>query len=147
MVAGGRGRTSAFGRRCAALLLDISIGLFTCYIGWFIWCIFVFGKGQTPGKQLVGIYSAKIETPQTPTGWVTTFVREVLVKDLLFGVVFNMMSGGIAVIVSYLWPLWDNSGKSQTLHDKIVGTSVYVSQNDDEIESDSVYRYQGNQKD
>lgn len=67
-------------------------------------------KGQTLGKQVVGIQVVKADTGQF-LGAGTAFVRW-LVGSIL---------GGLCLL-NYLWPLWDD--KKQTWHDKIVGSVV-----------------------
>ena len=43
------------GHRLAALLVDFGLSIVTCGIGWFIWSIVLWNKGQTPGKMLLKI--------------------------------------------------------------------------------------------
>ncbi len=47
-------------------------------------------------------------------------LREVVVKWLLFGLVLGSITAGIAVLIDYLWPLWDEENRA--LHDLIVNT-------------------------
>jgi len=118
---------ASVGRRLAALALDCLIAISTLLIGLAVWSLIVYGRGQTPGKQLVGIYAAKVSDPRIPLSWGSMFLREFVVKTLLFGSLLNIATSGIVWAVDYLWPLWDGSGHSQTLHDKVVGSSVYKS--------------------
>jgi len=53
------------------------------------------------------------------------FLREVVIKELLFGGVISLLTSGIGGVVDYLWALWDGTGHRQTLHDKVSQTSVY----------------------
>ena len=48
------------------------------------------------------------------------FVRECLVKALLFGLLLSSFTFAIVFFVDNLWPLWDRD--NQTLHDKVVGS-------------------------
>jgi uncharacterized RDD family membrane protein YckC len=48
-------------------------------------------------------------------------LREVVVKWLLFGIL-GALTGGIAPLLDYLWPLWDE--QNRCLHDMIVDTRV-----------------------
>ena len=85
----------------------------------------VYGRGQTPGKQLVGIYSALIYEPELRLSWGSTFFREFVIKGLLFGFFLAIVTSGIVWVLDYLWALWDGSGHNQTLHDKVIKGSVY----------------------
>ena len=113
---------ATIGRRLGALVLDGVIGLFTLYIGWIIWSLIVYGRGQTPGKQLVGIYAALVDDPERRLSWGYMFLREFVYKFLLFGFILSVVAVNI---LDYLWALWDGSGQTQTLHDKMIKGSVY----------------------
>ena len=90
-------------------------------IGYIVWWLIALGRGQTPGKQIVGI--RVIKDDGSPSGWGYTFLREFVIKFLLLGFL-SQVTFGIAWLVDYLWPLWDRSKKMQTLHDKLLGTIV-----------------------
>ena len=89
-------------------------------IGYFVWWILALRDGQTPGKRIVGIRVVSAYSAET-LGWGMMFVREFLVKSLLFSVLGNATLG-IAPLLNFLWPLWD--ADSQALHDKVVSTQV-----------------------
>ena len=63
-------------RRMFAFLLDGILFFLTLIIGYLIWWLIVLGRGQTPGKQLLGIRAVK--RYGDPSGWGTTFVREIV---------------------------------------------------------------------
>jgi len=90
-------------------------------IGYIVWWLFALGRGQTPGKQIVGI--RVIKDDGTPSDWGYTFLREFVVKFFFLGLL-SQVTIGIAWLVDYLWPLWDREKKMQTLHDKLLGTLV-----------------------
>jgi uncharacterized RDD family membrane protein YckC len=75
-------------------------------------------NGQTWGKQIAGIRVVRDGDPPMTLG--PAFVREFLVKTLLFG----WIGGSIVIgwLLDVLWPLWD--AKNQALHDMIVATRV-----------------------
>jgi hypothetical protein len=50
-------------------------------------------------------------------------LREVAVKTLLFGIA-GAVTGGIAQLVDYLWPLWDEENRA--LHDFLVDTRTIM---------------------
>ena len=116
---------ASVGRRLAALALDYLIFILTLGIVFIICSLVVYGRGQTPGKQLVGNYAAGVADPFRPLSWGYMFLREFVIKGLLFGFVLALVSSGIVWALDYLWALWDGSGHRQTLHDKVVGSSIY----------------------
>ena len=123
----GNAELASIGRRLGALALDMVISIFTLGIGHLLWSFIVWGRGQTPGKQLLGIYAASTDNPERPFSWGNTALREFVYKGLLFGTLLWLVSSGIVWILDNLWALWDGSGHSQTLHDKMIKGSVYRS--------------------
>ena len=71
-------KAAGIGQRVAAYLLDFVLFFVTLIIGYIIWWLFTLGRGQTPGKRLIGI--RVMRTDGTPSLWGWTFVREFLVK-------------------------------------------------------------------
>jgi uncharacterized RDD family membrane protein YckC len=101
-------------------VLDVLIAIFTLVIGWLLWALIVtFKNGQTPGKVIVGIRVVKDNGE--PSGWGLTFLREIVVKGVLVGLI-NSVTFGLFWIFNYFWPLWDRN--LQALHDKMVSTVV-----------------------
>jgi uncharacterized RDD family membrane protein YckC len=115
--------TASAGRRLGAYLLDLLIFTLTLFVGWLIWFAIVAPRGQSPGKQLVGLYI--IRNDGTRAGGGFTWVREFLVKHVLFGVVISSIGFGIAWFVSALWLLWDS--ERQCLWDKVTETHIAYS--------------------
>ena len=115
---------ASIARRLAARVLDTVIIVCTLYIGWLIWSFMVYGRGQSPGKQLVGIYAAPVDDPERRLSWGSMFLREFVIKGLLFSFL-GAITSGIVSVFDYLWALWDDSGHRQTLHDKVIQSSVY----------------------
>lgn len=64
--------------RLGAVAVDIGLFLATSFIGWVIWSLIVWSKGQTPGKQLL-----KVRVLNEPTGkpatWGQMLIRQVLI--------------------------------------------------------------------
>jgi uncharacterized RDD family membrane protein YckC len=104
-------------RRLSGHLLDIILAVVTLLIGWLIWSLIVWARGQTPGKQLLGMRVIRSDT-QAVVGWGRMGLREVICKGVI-GLV-----AGITVIgtVLYLWLLWDD--QNQELWDKMATTLV-----------------------
>ncbi len=131
-------RAASVARRLAAVVLDnILLTLFigyliwwlivldnilvplTLFIGYLIWWLIVLERGQTPGKQLLGIRAMKDNGE--PSRWGRTFLREFVVKGIIFGLL-AAITASVVWWLDNLWPLWDRD--RQALHDKVAGTVV-----------------------
>lgn len=99
--------------------LTLGILLIPFVIGYLIWFIFTAINGQTPGKQLLGMYIMRADGTRAGGGYV--WLRELVVKILLFWLL-TLVTFGIIWIVGALWCLWDRD--NQCLWDKV--TSTYV---------------------
>lgn len=119
-------RTATQGRRLAGYVADWVIALLTFGVGWLIWFLLVAPRGQSPGKQLLGMYV--IRADGTRAGGVYTWVRELIVKTIVFGGAFAILgalTGGIGQllwVVPALWCVWD--AQRQCLWDKVASTYV-----------------------
>ena len=76
-------------------------------------------NGQTWGKQVLGI--RVVRDSGQPFDLAGGFVREFVVKGLLFGFVGSFFAS-IPTLVNFLWPLWDDQNRA--LHDMLVKTHV-----------------------
>jgi len=76
-------------------------------------------NGKTLGRMATGIRVVRTSGESITFGF--AMLREVVVKTILFGIA-GAMTGGIAQLVDYLWPLWDE--ENRCLHDFIVQTRV-----------------------
>ena len=110
---------SSAGRRFGAYVLDIVLVIVTLVIGYLIWALIVWGRGQTPGKQILGMRCVKFDEVRRAT-WGTMFLREFVYKGLIFGTV-AAITAGIGYIL-WFWLLWDKN--NQELWDKMAGTIV-----------------------
>ena len=119
-------QTASQGRRLGGWALDWLIVTVTLGVGWLIWFLIVAQRGQTPGKQMLGMYIMR-EDGSRAGGWYT-MLREIVVKILLFGTVISVISGatngvgGLLWIPAALWCTWDR--ERQCLWDKV--TSTYI---------------------
>ena len=120
MLVGPQGiKTAGLGRRVGAYILDVVLFLVTLIIGYIIWWLFTLSRGQTPGKQLLGIRVMRADGTRSDWGW--TFLREFVIKSVLFGTLGEILIG-IPSIIDLVWAFWDKD--RQTLHDKIMKTVV-----------------------
>jgi uncharacterized RDD family membrane protein YckC len=77
------------------------------------------GNGQSWGKQIVGI--RVVRDVGQPFDFGNAFLREFVIKGLLFGTVGSWFLG-IPTLLDYLWPLWDD--ENRCLHDMVAKTHV-----------------------
>lgn len=94
-----------------------------------LWWVATLSTAQTPGKRVMGLETVRINGRKV--GATFMFGREFILKALLLGAL-AYFSFGVSFAVDNLWPLWDRSGRKQTLHDKLLGTVVVKSQRRDE---------------
>lgn len=82
--------------RLAGALLDIVFCWLTLGIGWFIWSLVVWGRGQTPGKQIVKL-RVYDKTTGRPVRWGHMLIRQYLLlfAPLLVLSIFFYVVGGI----------------------------------------------------
>jgi uncharacterized RDD family membrane protein YckC len=107
------------GVRLGQYVLDLLLFIVTFGIGWLVWSLIVWGRGQTPGMQILQIRAVKLTTGQTAT-WGTMFLREFVGKGLVMGLVSAVFFPAWLVLVFML--LWDD--QKQELWDKIASTIV-----------------------
>jgi uncharacterized RDD family membrane protein YckC len=107
---------AGIGRRLAGYLLDGLLVIVTLFIGWLIWSIVVWGRGQSPGKQLLGMRVLRTDR-LVASGRLNMFGR--FLAMWLIGIV-----AGFTVIgyVLYFWLCWDRN--RQELWDKMASTIV-----------------------
>ena len=75
-------------------------------------------NGRTLGRMVTGI--RVVRASGEPIGFGFAMLREVAVKWLLFNAVLGSLTAGIALVIDYLWPLWDEENRA--LHDYVVNT-------------------------
>ncbi len=102
-------------------LLLLPVGLLLA-APWLIWFIIVAPNGQTPGKQLLGMYV--IASDGGRAGGSQVWLREFVVKYLLTGFL-NVPTLGVYGLLASLWCLWDRDNRC--LWDKIAGTYIALS--------------------
>lgn len=117
--------TATQGRRLGGWVLDLLVVVATFGVGWLIWFLIVAQRGQTPGKQMLGMYIMR-EDGSRAGGWYT-ILREIVVKTL-FSIVISVISGvtnGLGTLLwlpAALWCTWDH--ERQCLWDKVANTYI-----------------------
>lgn len=99
------------------LLEDLAGLVWLAGSGWVAWLNG--SKGQSPGKALMGLKLVR-ETDGSTLGGPVGLARAVVLS------LMAVFSGGIAWVLSLLWPLWNP--KHRALHDMIFSASVVAGQ-------------------
>jgi uncharacterized RDD family membrane protein YckC len=106
---------ASIGRRVGAWFLAIPLAIVTLGIGYIIWGLIVWGRGQTPALQVLGMRCWRPETGRTATwGWMA--LREVV------GRIAEGILSIITLLVSFI--LMCTGKERKTIHDYIAGTVV-----------------------
>ena len=123
-------RFASFQHRLGAYALDAGLLLLTCWIGWQIWSVVIWGEGQTPGKKILGIRVYAADTGKRVT-WGHMAIREFLFV-LAIGIAASLMNlvsfgilGTIAIIAWYVLEIvWYFTKGSRSMRDFLVKTIV-----------------------
>ena len=102
-------------RRFGGYLLEGLLSVVTLGIGWLIWAFVIFGRGQTPAKQVLNMRVVTLRTGERST-WGRMFVREIVAKPLV------AMVSVVTLGIANFWLIWDS--RNQELWDKVVATIV-----------------------
>ena len=103
------------GRRIGAFFLAIPLAIITLGIGYVVWGLIIWRKGQTPALQVLGMRCWRPETQRVPGFWWMA-LREVV------GRLADDIVGLITEIVSFVLMMTSQDRKS--LHDMVAGTVV-----------------------
>jgi uncharacterized RDD family membrane protein YckC len=103
------------GRRIGAWFLSIPLVIVTLGIGYVIWGVIVWGRGQTPTMQLLGMRCWRPEQNRV-AGWGWMALREVI------GRFIEGILSIITLLVSFI--LMCTGRERKTIHDYIAGTVV-----------------------
>jgi uncharacterized RDD family membrane protein YckC len=79
-------------------------------------------NGKTLGRMVCGIRVVRANGKPIDFGYAA--LREVAVKWLLIGVVAGSFTFGLAPLIDYLWPLWDEENRA--LHDMVVDSRTIL---------------------
>jgi uncharacterized RDD family membrane protein YckC len=109
------------GRRLLAYLLDALLVPLTLGIGWLVWSVLAWRRGQSPAKQLLGMYV--VHDGERATWW-RMCARELLCKGLAGVLCFGLVrvTYGASLIPYYLWLILDPDHRA--LWDRFAGTRV-----------------------
>ena len=119
---------SSVGRRFSAHLLDTLLVVVTFGIGWLVWSLLAWRRGQSPAKQLMGMY---VVHDGRRASWGRMAAREILCKGVA-GLVCGLLarpSYGISLVPYFFWLCFDS--QNQALWDRPAGTLVMEERGDD----------------
>ncbi len=108
------------GRRIGAYFLAIPLAIVTLGIGYIVWGLIVWGNGQTPALQVLGMRCWRPETNQVPGFWYMA-LREIV------GRIADGILSFISLITSFV--LFVAGKEHKALHDYIAGTVVLYDPN------------------
>jgi uncharacterized RDD family membrane protein YckC len=103
------------GRRIGAFFLAIPLSIITLGIGYVVWGLIAWRKGQTPALQVLGMRCWRPETQSVPGFWWMA-LREIV------GRIAEEIVGPITLLASFI--LMMSSQDRKSLHDLIAGTVV-----------------------
>jgi uncharacterized RDD family membrane protein YckC len=105
--------------RLGSWLIDVLLLIVTLFIGWLVWTLIVWSKGQTPGKQICGQRVVMKSTGRAAT-WGEMALRDFVIRTLAIGIL-GQITCGIFTLVSALMIF---STYHETMWDKWAGTLV-----------------------
>jgi uncharacterized RDD family membrane protein YckC len=106
---------ASVGRRIGSYFLAIPLAIVTLGIGYIIWGLIVWGNGQTPTQQVLGMRCWRPETNQVPGFWYMAL------REIVGGIVTGIL-GFITEITSFV--LFLTGREHKAIHDYIAGTVV-----------------------
>ena len=106
---------ASVGRRIGAGFLTIPLAIATLGVGYIIWGLIVWGYGQTPALQVLGMRAWRPETGRVAGFWFMA-LREIP------GRIINHVLGMVTLLTSFV--LFVAGRQHKALHDWIAGTVV-----------------------
>jgi uncharacterized RDD family membrane protein YckC len=106
---------ASHGRRIGAYFLAIPLSIVTLFIGYAIWGLIVWGRGQTPALQVLGMRCWKLDHGR-PADWGDMALREIVGRFIIEGIV------PFAGLVSFIMFL--ATKQRRAIHDYVGGTVV-----------------------
>lgn len=111
---------AGYGRRIGAYFLAIPLSIVTLGVGYLVWGLVLWARGQTPTYQVLGMRCWRPESGQV-AGWWWMALREVV------GSLVESLLGLITQLISFAAFL--ATKERRTLHDMVAGTVVLYDPN------------------
>ncbi len=112
---------SSPGKRFGAALLEFVLAIVTLGIGYLIWTLIIWSKGQSPGKQVLKMKVVDTSNHQVAS-WGKMFLREFVIRGIVIGFI-----SGITLYIGYIVAacmIFNRERDHQTGWDRIAGTVV-----------------------
>jgi len=110
---------ATIGRRFGAALLNLLLVIVTLGIGWIIWALILWKRGQNPAQRMLKLRVVKEATGQLPT-YGEMFIRNFLGYYLIQGILDSFLIGLGLLFMPFF------SEKRQALWDRLAGTVVVM---------------------
>ena len=94
------------------------LGMLAYAVVYIVWLLVAASRGQTPAKQILGMYVVKKDDRVAGLGYV--LLREIVIKALVG--ILGAIIFGIGWFIAALWCTWDKD--RQCLWDKMIDTRV-----------------------
>ncbi|MCQ3811291.1 MAG: RDD family protein [Acidimicrobiia bacterium] len=113
------------GRRLGALFLELLLAIVTLLIGWLIWSLIVYSRGQSPAKQVLKMRVIRLQSRQVASwGWMA--LRDLVLKAMvifffasvfLLGIIWLIVNGIVLLSNDRNQTVWDKMLKTAVVHD------------------------------
>lgn len=105
-------RLSSGGKRFGAYMLNALLAIVTLGVGWIVWSLVVWQRGQNPGYQCLGMYVVRVSTAGGPrvADWGTMALRNFCCYGLIGAAtsnVFNLVGALFIPFRDDKKALWD----------------------------------------
>ncbi len=111
---------SSQGKRLGAFFLEILLASVTVIVGWLIWSLIIYHRGQTPAKQLLKMRVIHLDDNQpAEIGWMA--LRELVLKAIpsffILGLLWVAINGIVLLTNDRYQTLWDKMLKTVVIDD------------------------------
>ena len=111
---------SSQGKRLGAFVLEVLLFSVTLIVGWLIWALVIYPRGQSPAKQLLKMRVIRLDDNQPPEiGWMA--LRELVLKAIpsifILGLLWVAINGIVLLTNDRYQTLWDKMLKTVVVDD------------------------------
>ena len=111
---------SSQGRRLGSIVLEVVMMAVTLIVGWLIWSLIVYPRGQTPAKQLLSMRVVRLDVGKSPEFW-RMALRELVLKAIpsffLLGLIWIAINGVVLLTNDRFQTVWDKMLKTVVISD------------------------------